>query len=305
MPDHLRDPYKDINAMLVDNDPRVTADVRKTVICGDGYRLKYRVWQTPARPSAVLVFLSGMMSHSGWFSEVAGLLAESEVKVVGADRRGSGLNDLGRGHASSRQALLHDLRLIIEQERCDAPVYLAGWCWGAVLAVNAALEFGRDLAGLLLLAPGLYASEPVQLAADAQCAALNELKPDVPALASPITERMFTESLPLQAYIRNDPLAVRRFTANFFRVARSLSWVAAARLPRLAPPVFLMLADDDQAVDNGRTLQELRRLPDEQLAVETLPAGHGMQLEAPHQVFEKILIWIQSRVTAQSGEVSA
>jgi len=291
--------------MLVADHPRLTAEVRKTVICADGYPLRYRVWQTPDRPSTVLVFLSGMMSHSGWFSEVAGLLAGSEVKVVGADRRGSGLNDRERGHASSREALLHDLRLIIEQERCEAPIYLAGWCWGAVLAVNAALEFGRDLSGLLLLAPGLYASEQVQRTADAECAALNELTPDVPALASPITEPMFTDSPALQAFIRNDPLAVRRFTSNFFRVARSLSWVAAARLPRLALPVFVLLADNDQAVDNARTLREMRRLPDEQLAVETLPAGHGMQLEAPHEVFKKILAWLLDRVTTQSGEAFA
>ena len=63
--------------------------------------------------------------------------------------------------------------------------------------------------------------------------------------------------------------------AKFFGVARSLSWVLG--LLATAGAAFSLLADKDQALDNGRTLRELQTLPDKQVAMATVRAGHSMQ----------------------------
>ena len=63
------------------------------------------------------------------------------MKLVGADRRGSGANEAARGDAPSSKVLIDDACRMIERERLsDRPLYLVGWCWGAVLAMGLAAE---------------------------------------------------------------------------------------------------------------------------------------------------------------------
>ena len=59
----------------------------------DGHGLHLQIWEAP-KPSATLVFTTGVMSHSGWLRDVARLVAQRGFRVVGADRRGSGSTSL-------------------------------------------------------------------------------------------------------------------------------------------------------------------------------------------------------------------
>ncbi|MEZ5312617.1 MAG: alpha/beta fold hydrolase [Thermoanaerobaculia bacterium] len=68
------------------------------------------VWQAP-NPSAGLLLIHGMQSHSGWF-EAAATAAEAAaagITVLSYDRRGSGRSGGERGHVGSEQAFLDDL----------------------------------------------------------------------------------------------------------------------------------------------------------------------------------------------------
>jgi pimeloyl-ACP methyl ester carboxylesterase len=268
------------------------ADTIKSVACEDGYRLHYRLWPAQGPPIAVLHIVNGMMSHSGWFHELACVLSESRITVVGADRRGSGLNDVGRGDSPSRYLLLSDLRKVIEQEECGIPVYVVGWCWGAVLAVNAALEFGGKFNGIVLLSPGLFPSEQIKRATRSQVAAMERADPDSCMLASPFTEDMFSEMREIRQFISADELAVRAFTPRCFRISQQMSLVATTRLAQLSHPLLLLLAGKDQIVNNATTLRAFQRLPGAALTLATLPCSHGMQLEAPLEIARLITNWL-------------
>ncbi len=269
------------------------AEVIRTVESEDGYRLQFRVWPARGLPVATLVLLTGLMSHSGWFRELSGLLAASLLNVVGADRRGSGLNQLERGDARSREILLSDLRRIIDHEESGVPMYLAGWCWGAVLAVNAVLEFGSRFKGLVLLAPGLFPSSQIKRAMiQADLEALEHPAAPPRMLPSPMKEEMFTENPKFREMIAQDVLAVREFTPQFIQVSRQMQLIAAARLAQLAHPVLLMLAARDQAVDNKTTLARFQKLRSAAVTSVTLPCGHGMQFEAPREIASNINNWL-------------
>ena len=55
----------------------------------DDVRLHHLYWSSrPSPPWAVLIFLHGIASHAGWFSETAAHLNEHGVAVYGPDRRG-------------------------------------------------------------------------------------------------------------------------------------------------------------------------------------------------------------------------
>ena len=99
----------------------------------DGYPLRYRSWQE-GESDTLVVTLHGVLSHSGWFEDVAQVLHARGLHVLGHDRRGSGLNEQDRGDVQSPDQLMDDLAAVVEPERgrYDRIVYL-GWCLGATL----------------------------------------------------------------------------------------------------------------------------------------------------------------------------
>ncbi len=262
-----------------------------TVVCYDNYLLRYRVWSSTEQSAATVVLLSGMMSHSAWFRESSELMARVGLKVVGADRRGSGLNEEGRGDAPSRCALVSDLHAIIEQERGARPVYVAGWCWGALIAVCACLDSEAPLDGLILLAPGIFPSQQIKHIAQREIRAYADTDPHVLCLPSPISSEMFSDLPLVRRFIESDPLAQRRFTSNFFSISLEMSRIAAVRMNQLNIPVLLLLASTDRTIDREQTLKALQRVR-KPIAVSTIECNHAMQLEAPMQVSTQISRWL-------------
>jgi acylglycerol lipase len=269
-----------------------SAELIKTIECADGYHLQFRVWPAKGLPVATLVLVNGMMSHSGWFRELATLLALLQINVVGADRRGSGLNQRDRGDVPSREILLSDLLGIIDQEASGVPVYMVGWCWGGVLAVNAALEFGDRFRGIVLLAPGLFLSAQIKRAIHDDMEVLHQMAAPRGLLPSPMKEEMFTDIPEFRELMARDVLAVREFTPRFIQVSRQMQLVAAARLAQLTHPVLLLLAAYDQVVDNKTTLARFQKLRRAAVTSVTLPCNHGLQFEAPQEIASNIKNWL-------------
>jgi acylglycerol lipase len=278
----------------------LSPDYIRSVVCPDGYRLRYRHWPALGPAEGSIVLVNGMMSHSGWFLELAYLLTGLRLNVVGADRRGSGLNESGRGDAPSRQALLSDLRGIIRHEGRGSPVYLMGWSWGGVPVVNAALEFGHTVAGLILLAPSLFPSPEIQRLMEEEKLAYRDFDSAFPCLCSPLTPEMYSHRKDVLNFIRHDQLAQRVFTARFFHIAREMSLVACNGLSQLTQPILLLMAAQDEAADNDLTAEAFHRLPEGLVTIDILDCRHGMQFEAPHEIVLRILRWLrcESRVLA-------
>jgi alpha-beta hydrolase superfamily lysophospholipase len=255
--------------------------VVRSVQGADGYRLCYRVWPADGTPRATLVLLHGVMSHSGWFQPLADHLGGAGLTLVGVDRRGSGLNAEGRGDGPSAAVLIEDVRRIIAAERSDGrPVHLAGWCWGAVLAVNVAAG-SQEFASLILMAPGFHPSEAVAAAMKRLDALARD--PGCDALAVPIKEDMFTRGYHLAA-IEADALRCRQITLRFHDVMRKLAVGAALRLGQLELPMLLVLADADAATDNVHTRRTFAALRRSRVTITEIGGAHGIQFEAPDQL---------------------
>lgn len=271
-----------------------------TVNAADGYPLQYRVWapapQAPAlevgSPRAVVVFLNGVMSHSGWFEPLAGELTAAGVHMVGADRRGTGTNTIARGDAPSAKHLVTDAAAIIAAERVPgSPLIVVGWCWGAVLAVHLAPELGSTLDGLVFVAPGLCPTALVSEKAEAEAARVGPGPEDEPALPSPLSEDLFTAGPALEGFILQDPLRLRAFTRRFRGIMDRMAMFAPRGLAKLQPPVLLVLADADRATDNARTEQVFATIP--RLTHGTVPGQHGVQFDAPREIVAHVLGFVE------------
>lgn len=268
----------------------------KSTVATDAYELRYRTWPSDQVRRATLVLLNGVMSHSGWFEPLGSRLSKAGFHVVGADRRGSGLNDRARGDAPSAAQLVSDVKTIVERENdLSRPLFLIGWCWGGVLAVNVALELEKQLSGLVLLAPGLYPTKKLKDEMSAEVAKHAGAPPDQPILTSPIREEMFTEGPALQEFIHQDPYRLKTFTPRFQQASVKLSMNAVMRLRTLKLPLLLVLASRDLATDNEETLRGIEKLPDAQVQVEWLSSNHGMQFDQPDQLAEVITSFVNAR----------
>ncbi|MEM6993414.1 MAG: alpha/beta fold hydrolase [Myxococcota bacterium] len=276
--------------MRLDCDTPVTvAEVTAT----DGTTLRYRAWRAAAPRRGVVVLLNGIMSHSGWFFPLVDALTRDGLTVVGADRRGSGLNAEQRGDAPTAKAVIDDAIAIIDAE-CppDCPLYLVGWCWGSVLALNLVRPLGERLTGLIMVAPGLFPSEAVAAAAarhEAAAAADPDAADDVATIGTPIDETMFTDGPYLDGFIRTDDARLMFITPRFRGLMTKLSMGALSRLRRLPCPLLVLLAEGDLATDNAAVHGAIAALPSEQVTTRSIVSGHAMQFDAPAFVTGEIL----------------
>lgn len=273
---------------------------------GEAPPLRYRVWTEPqSPPRATLAVLSGVMSNTAWFRPLAERWRAMGYRVVGLERRGSGLNHRpGLEDTPSAEALVDDALRELEHGRAPGrPLVVVGWCWGAILAVHLALRLQRSeperpqdddpdrLAGLALLTPGLHPSAELLERMRALQDQAKGLPPHEPALQSPITDEMFTSGPALDGFVRRDQTRWQRFSPRFLDVSTRLSLAARMRLRKLARPVLVALAEDDATTDNDKILAELARLPAERVHTTVLPGAHGLQFDAPRALAERLDAW--------------
>jgi pimeloyl-ACP methyl ester carboxylesterase len=269
--------------------------------------LRYRVWEElQSPPRATLAVLSGVMSNTAWFRPLAAVWRGMGYRVIGLERRGSGLNHWdrprmtadgdGEGEACedtpSAEALLDDAQRQVEAGRAPGrPLVIVGWCWGAILAVHLTLRLGNAVDGLALLTPGIHPSAALAERMRGLAEQAKGLPPGAAVLDSPITDEMFTDGPALDGFIRRDPARWRRFSPRFLDVSTRLSIAARMRLRKIAPPVFVALAEQDVTTDNDAILAELARLPADRVRTTSLPGAHGLQFEAPQALCERLDAW--------------
>jgi acylglycerol lipase len=277
-------------------DPEQSGSIART-FAADGYDLRYRSWSSTIGESrGVIVLLNGIMSHSLWFFPLAKPLREAGFKLVGADRRGSGANEAARGDAPSSKVLIDDACRIIERERLsDRPLYLVGWCWGAVLAMNLAAELSGRIDGLALLAPGLFPTVELKRRMAEQEPLARGQPESAPCLESPISEGMFTSGPFLDDFIVKDEHRLARFTPRFLAAMGKLGMGARLALPKLALPILLVLAERDRATDNTETERGFEKAKAARVTRVRLESAHGMQFDVPEALARSIVEWTEGR----------
>ncbi|MEE9391669.1 MAG: alpha/beta fold hydrolase [Planctomycetota bacterium] len=265
----------------------------RQVTTPDSYSLRYTVWSNPNR-KATVVILNGVMGHSGWMSEMGTALCETGLHVVGADRRGSGQNEEGFGDIQSPASLYSDIDLVTSCELASAePLFVIGWCWGAIPAVLANRHLSAEITGLVLLSPGFFPSSCVMAAAEAGLTANVSMTEAV--LPSPVRLEMFSDDPLTLDRLRQDRLKVVQVTKRLLWTAQKMTVAARSACLRLKCPIFLGLASDDRAVDNGRTQTMFSELSVD-VDIQFFDGPHGFVLESGLDVAGRVGNWIHSQL---------
>lgn len=276
------------------------------MVLPDGYRASVR-WWIPPSPRGAVLYLHGIQSHGGWYEKSGQALSDSGLAVLMPDRRGSGRNAETRGHADSADQCLADaaaeLHELLERTGCRV-AHVVGVSWGGKLAVSLAARHPRQIAGISLVAPGLFPK--VDLTASQKLSVAMSLVRgrdrfyDIPITAP----RMFTSNPQWLAYLERDQLQLREVTAHFLLASRQLDRIARRfRYSAWSGSLHLLLAGRDQIVDNDRTRSWFDALPWPDRRLTLYPdAEHTIEFEDSAPEFTTDLgDWILARAAGSTS----
>ena len=271
------------------------------ITAGDGVGLHYLRWRSErSPPSAVVIFLHGIASHAGWFTETAADLNRHGVEVYGLDRRGSGRSGGPRGHLDRYERAFDDVEQLVRlvaSEHPDTPVFLAASSWAAKLAVVYAAQRAAPLSGLLLLGPVLLPRVNLSPWRRVMVVAGHLVRPMV-RLPIPLTPELYTANPPYRDFIRADPLRLLEATVQFYWQTARLDRRRRRATARVTLPVLLLQGDGDEMVDVPATHRWFERLGGEGNTYRAYPgAGHTLDFEPDRSAYlGDMLGWLSTMV---------
>lgn len=281
----------------------MTEPLVETQHASDGYALHVLVWPAASPLRGRVVVIHGVQSHSGWYHNLGRRLSEAGYEAHFPDRRGSGANQVDRGHASTGFRLVADIAERLKALRDTAPavpIVLAGISWGGKTVVLTAADHSSLVDLVALICPGLQPRVGVTLGERLRIAAAfvfqRRMRFSIP-LSDPA---LFTASPVWQRFIANDPLSLREATAGLLAASTFIDLRVRRALRRIHQPVLLMLAGHDRIVDNTRTRADFDQIPSSDKQVIDYPEGHHtLEFDAdPDRYAQDLIDWLNSRSAA-------
>ena len=282
-----------------------SGSVVRTFVSSDGYTHHFRHWNVP-NARGIVVGVHGIQSHSEWYEYSSGAMAAAGYSVYFADRRGSGLNSALRGHADHGLRLINDVRQLIQMARDEhsqgtVPVTLMGISWGGKIAAATAAAFPDDVDHLILMYPGLVPKIRPSGFQRLQLRMARDFDVRHRSVAIPLTDPgLFTDSRHWKNFIRSDRLALHDVTSGFLNAGRDLDSLISSHAEQIVHPTLMMLAGQDEIIDNAGTRQKVATFGTRHLTQITWPlACHTLEFEDDRDTMIQALIqWLNN---ASSG----
>jgi len=269
----------------------------------DRYNINYRVWGKTDGED-VLLILHGGMGHSGWLAPLAKELRaiSTDITVVAADRRGSGLNEK-RGDLGSVELIIDDVVRHIEfLKRSFKRVHLAGWCQGCQYASVAATRSGNALTSLILLTPGFFWNERfrsvISISEKIVFDMISEFKlqPDRNHACIPLPMEAidFTFEEEWLDFIENDELKTTMVTLKTVSIMDEIQELSWSAILGNSLPVLAILAKNDRIADNNKFKQFMGHMFSEenQNRLVSFNSAHAIHFEIPVEVANEIFHFI-------------
>ncbi len=237
------------------------------------------------RARARLLFLHGSLVHSEYYLPWALALAFEGFEVWLPDLRGHGRSGGPRGTVRAYTDYLGDVRRLVGTIQADStrlPLYVGGESFGGLLAFLAA-QYNLPIQGLVLSAPAFglqVALSPAQRRAIRWGSVL------MPGLRSlrPMRVDGISRYPDLDAIVRSDPLAIRRYHLRFLAELLAAQTAAMRGAPAVSHSVLVLLGGADPVVDHLATRQILSRVRGRTVVHEYPDAGHGLTGDDPEML---------------------
>ena len=215
----------------------------------DGVTFYVQGWESENRePKAVVALVHGLGEHSARYIHVGKVMTDAGYALVGFDLRGHGKSGGARGHSSSLEAYMQDIRQFFKflvQRYPDIPHFLYGHSLGGLLSLAYASQYSAGLKGVMVTGAALRSSLQEQKAKIAMVRLLGSLLPTltVPSGLDPVTISRDPEVV--QAYI-NDPLVHYSTSLGFGKSALNAIDLCFAHAKEFSVPLLMIHGKGDK-----------------------------------------------------------
>jgi len=213
-----------------------------------GLNLFYQYWLPDQNPKAVLMIVHGLAEHRGRYTNLVNYFVPRGYAVCGFDYRGHGKSDGLRCYVDRFSDYVSDVRAFFEkvhQEHGNLKIFLVGHSMGATIAVAYAVQYQRDLAGLIISGVGLKPGSSISPALKAVARLISALAPKMGLTVLDATA-ISQDKAVVDAYV-NDPLVYRgkipaRLAAEMINTIDRLP----SLIPEIKLPIIIMHGTKDR-----------------------------------------------------------
>lgn len=206
-------------------------------------------WEPQDRsPKAFIALIHGLGDHTSRFAHVGKAMTEAGYAMAGFDLRGHGRSGGPRGHVSSLDAYMQDIRQFFQlmtQRYPRIPHFLYGHSLGGLLALTYAIQYGAGLRGVIVTGAGLRDSLQKQKAKLALVKMLAPILPEMTVQSGLVIASLSRDPEVVEAY-RNDPLVHYNITLGFGRAGLSAIDFCFARAKEFPVPLLMIHGKGDQ-----------------------------------------------------------
>ena len=215
----------------------------------EGVTFFLRGWEPDdGKPRALVVLVHGLGEHTARYAHVGKVLTRAGYALAGFDLRGHGRSGGARGHASSLDAYMHDIRQffsLMEQRYPNLPRFLYGHSLGGLLVLAYAIQHGAGLKGVIATGPALRSSLQEQKGKIAMVRVLGSLVPAVTLPSGLDAATVSRDPVIVEAY-RKDPLVHDRTSLGFGKAALNAIDLCFARAREFPAPLLIMHGTGDK-----------------------------------------------------------
>jgi acylglycerol lipase len=217
----------------------------------NGLELYHTAWLPDKDTKAVIIAVHGLAEHIGRYKNVVNYLVPRGYAVYGLDHRGHGKSQGTKGYVDRFDDYIIDLKTfydMVRKEQPDKKIFMLGHSLGGLIAVDYAIKYQAELAGLVVSAPLLQISESVSPATVFMAKILSALAPKM-GITTLDASAISRDKAVVDAYV-NDPLVYRGKTSARLGVEMiKITTALPAMIPTITLPILIMYGTEDRLCD--------------------------------------------------------
>ena len=269
----------------------------------DGTKFFMQGWEPDKKqPKGLIALIHGLGEHTSRYTHVGKVMTDAGYALVGFDLRGHGRSSGARGHASSLNVYMHDIRQffrLMVQRYPDIPHFLYGHSLGGLLSLSYALQYSAGLKGVMVTGAALRSSLQEQKAKIAMVKLLGSLIPTMTVQSGLDATTISRDPIVVQAYL-DDPLVHYSTSLGFGKAALSAIDLCFARARTFPAPLLIMHGKADQLTYPSGS-EDFARLVSDAGGDVTLKLWEGLSHEVhnepeKHEVFTVMIEWLDKHL---------
>lgn len=261
-----------------------------------GNTIVYDVHRPDSEPVGVVVIVHGLGEHGSRYGHVAQALTDAGYVVIVPDHAGHGRSGGKRLGVTDFGDFADDVnRVIGAVERAGLPLLMLGHSMGGAIALDYALRYPDELAGLVLSGPAVVPGDDLSPALIAIAPVLGRLLPGLPTTA--LSAAAVSRDPAVVADYEADPMVAHGpIPAGLGGALIATMTGFPARLPALDVPLLVLHGGDDQLANPAGSELVAEYAGSEDLTLIIYPGLYHEILNEPEQdeVIAEIIAWLQA-----------